>query len=497
MKEINLISLNNSYNNLSPELFDKYLQFYSIKIKESELIDLCKFIEELNLIKKSDYVYDKFFIGYSIPQIGKEFDLLRIGDEEIINIEIKRTSTEERIKKQLIKNKYYLSFLKKDIYNFTYISDTKILYSLDDKDELYTSSLVNLNTILKKQKVKQINDLDSLFKPSDYLVSPFNSTEEFIRSKYFLTSHQEKIKSDILDIITTKKNKFISLKGKAGTGKTLLTYDIAKDLISNGKKTLIVHCGILNEGHLKLKEEFGWEILPAKSIFSINFSKYSLIIIDETQRIYPVQLTHIIDSVSKYSKTVIFSYDSTQYLRNWELNNDIENIIETKNKSTTFELTSKIRTNKEIAQFIKGLFQKDEKIEKQNFSNVEINFFNNHTDALNYIQILKTTDWKTINYTPSSRDYHPYNDCKIENESDNSHTVIGQEFNNVVAIIDEHFYYNSSDSLTAKPYSSKPYYYNPTKMLYQIVTRTRKKLNIVIINNSEVLERCLSMTKTP
>ena len=32
---------------------------------------------------------DGYFVGYTIPQISKEFDLLRFGEESVINIEIK------------------------------------------------------------------------------------------------------------------------------------------------------------------------------------------------------------------------------------------------------------------------------------------------------------------------------------------------------------------------------------------------------------------------
>jgi hypothetical protein len=86
----------------------------------------------------------------------------------------------------------------------------------------------------------------------------------------------------------------------------------------------------------------------------------------------------------------------------------------------------------------------------------------------------------------------PYDQHKIAEEPDNAHTVIGQEFNNVVAVIDEHFYYDETQELSTKNYQ---HYYHPTKMLFQIVSRTRIKLCIVIINNKEILARCLEILK--
>jgi hypothetical protein len=47
--------------------------------------------------------------------LEKEFDLLLFGKDCIINIELKSISTEEKIFKQLERNKYYLSFIEKNI----------------------------------------------------------------------------------------------------------------------------------------------------------------------------------------------------------------------------------------------------------------------------------------------------------------------------------------------------------------------------------------------
>lgn len=54
----------------------------------------------------------------------------------------------------------------------------------------------------------------------------------------------------------------------------------------------------------------------------------------------------------------------------------------------------------------------------------------------------------------------------------NSHRVIGQEFDNVAVVIDEYFSYGASGKLV---YTSQTYY-DSVKVLFQNITRTRKKV---------------------
>lgn len=491
MKAINLISIINAYEDLSPDLRNSYFANFNMSPKLKEFNDLIAFVNELLLINQDIEVFDTYFLGYTIPQISKEFDLLRFGKESILNIELKSTYTGEKIIKQLIQNKYYLSFLDKKILNYTFISDEKMLYSINEDQNLIEVKISELLDIISNQEVEKDCIIDSLFNPTNYLVSPFNSTNAFLETKYFLTDHQEEIKLNAIKLIENSTYNFISICGNAGTGKTLLTYDIAKELIRNKKKVLIIHCGLLNDGHIKLRDENDWDIIPIKYWRNRDFSEYFMIIIDEVQRIRRYQLEVIIKYIRANNSKCIFSYDNLQCLTTDEINNNIAQYITDETSAITFKLTEKIRTNKEIASFILALFDKSRPIEKQKTSNVELSYFKKHIAAKKYIEQLSKQGWKIINYTPSTynKDY-PYEKFKIPYE-DNAHTVIGQEFDKVVAVIDEYFYYDGI-RLTTRGYKNSPYYH-PTKMLFQIVTRTRKKLCIVIIDNNELLERSLNI----
>lgn len=490
MKEVNLISLVQAYKGLSESLYKSYFNIFKVSPKANELDDLESYIEQLQLVNPDARVLDNYFFGYTIPQISKEFDLLRFGDDCVVNLELKSKSSEIKIYKQLIRNLYYLSFLKKKIYSFTYVSSEKQLYSLDNEQNLISVEFEMLFQILSNQNRKEIPDIDNLFNPSNYLVSPFNSTEEFIQDRYFLTAHQEEIKRYSIKDLRKKGESFLSICGRAGTGKTLLAFDIAKELINDSLKVLVIHCGLLNEGHNKLREKYGWDIVSIKYWETHRLSDYFLVILDETQRIYPNQLESIISKIKENEGNCIFSYDKQQCLRTWETNNNISQVISDKTSSKVFQLTEKIRTNKEIASFIIALFDKSRTAEKLNRNNIELSYFQTDIDAKNYIEVLGEQGWKIINYTPSNRHTHPYESYAISKE-DNTHGVIGQEYDKVIAVIDQCFYYEGDD-LSTKGYKHLPYY-NPSKMLFQIMTRTRRKLCVIVINNEEIMTRCLSI----
>lgn len=108
----------------------------------------------------------------------------------IINIEIKTECSLEKILKQQLRNYYYLSFLGKELLIYTYLSDSKKLYKLLTGVEgniLAEVCIAELHQKLYHQQTVRVKDIDILFNPSDYLVSPFNSTDKFMEDKYFLT----------------------------------------------------------------------------------------------------------------------------------------------------------------------------------------------------------------------------------------------------------------------------------------------------------------------
>lgn len=477
-----------AYSSLGKDSYINFLNYYGINIRNEEIEDLKSLVTLLYSQASNKNIFNQFYVGYKIPQIGKEFDLLRFGEECVINIELKSASTEEKVKKQLKRNKYYLSYIRKKTYNLSFVSAIEQLYLLNDNDELNKVDASFLNQLLKSQEIEKINNIDELFNPSDYLVSPFNSTGNFLKNKYFLTNQQEKVKGEILNkLIDATTTNFISVTGSAGTGKTLLIYDIVRK-IRETKKPLIIHCGYLNSGQEILKQH-GWEIIPIKNSNIYNLSEYDVVFIDEAQRIKPKQLDEIVSKVKSFNGNCVFSYDKLQTLARSEERSNIDGKINSIKAIVTYKLSEKIRTNKEIATFIKALFNKTRDFKIINNDNIEFSYFKHIEDAKYYINSIDTREWEILRFTPSQYN-NEHHEQYSEISCETSHKIIGQEFDSVAVMIDKFFSYSEGELI----YRGKTYY-DPVKMLFQNITRTRKRLKLVIIDNEELLNRCVSILK--
>ncbi|EKE4208793.1 DUF2075 domain-containing protein, partial [Campylobacter coli] len=460
--------------------FNFIIKLLKLTLKQYELETLLSFCEILNSqhIKEQD-IFENYYISYKLPHIEKEFDLLKIGEDTIINIELKSEYIEEnKILLQLKRNHYYLSMLNKKIICCVYIKEGNLIYILEN------NKLVNYTVDLLISNLSEIKDytehLNALFSPLNFLISPFNNTSSFLNSKYYLTQQQEEIKNDLLKKIAS--NKIFSIEGVAGTGKTLLIYDIAKNLQNN----CIVHCAQANDGIQKLKEN-KWNIITIKEFNQKFIEDCDVIIVDESQRISLSQVDKFIST----GKIIIFSHDENQKLNSY--NDAKETVKKIKDISNIqYKLSKKIRHNEELAAFIYQMFDLNKvnkyKNKNYNYNNTTIHYEKNLDSAKNYIHYLKNTkNYNHIYLTNSVRRKETLDDIVFDSNI-SAHKSIGQEYDNVLVVIDQHFYYNNN-KLAYKINT----YYNPIETLFQAMSRVRKKLFILIINNEEVFMNCMKI----
>lgn len=493
MKPLNLYVLTRLSTVEEFALFDNQLcdRNSLIKTKEHEIACLRSLVDSLLTYNAFLMSFDGFFYSFNIPQIGKEFDLLRVSDGLIVNIELKSQAvSEEKIKKQLLKNKYYLSHLSKEVVLFTFVKNTNTLFTLTHDQELISDSFFNLANVLANQTDLFLGNIEELFRVSDYLVSPLNTPEKFIKGDYFLTPQQDAFKAQILSIIDSANSfRFIALTGGPGTGKTLLLYDLAVHCSTLGTCCLI-HCGIPSEGHEFLRKKLeNVDILVAKQVNSyIDLSKYEFIFLDESHRFYSGQFQDVVEKTKETGAITVFSYDSKQVLSNKESYAAISEHIETLPNLTKLKLSSKIRTNRELASFIRRLMNLKSTDILPHYPSVAISFANDISEAQMLLAYFRNKGYIFIHYTKSN-----YYSGSLDAYSGdvNTHRVIGQEFDNVVMIMDDTFQYDAQGKLQAKVHPNPDYLYR--QLLFQGLTRVREKLALIVVGDETLFKKILSI----
>lgn len=494
MRAVNLFLLTRNRNMEICSEYENVVSERKTQLKEHEYNSLCALVNTLmeNGIKIADL--DGFHFSYHIKQVPAEFDLLKVGKgRKVINIELKSSMIdEEKIEKQLIRNRHFLQHIADQIDSFTYVAATDKIYTIkDNKIEICSVK----NVIESLESFEEYNDnIDGLFRAKDYLISPLNNPENFINRQYFLTDAQETIKKDILaDTDKAEHRKFWGITGSAGTGKTLLLYDLARNLAERGK-VCIIHCGILCAGHHFLNDKLeNLTIIDAKSLKRDDLegylSSYNYILVDETQRIYGDSYNDIIKFVKENDLIAIFSYDEFQTLTQTETNRKIVERLKSIENFKEKKLTTKIRTNKEMAAFIKALLNLNDVSDiNYKYEGISIVCANSTEETNKIIRYLRHNGYTFIEYTKSR--YQPSLLDKYHGDI-NTHKVIGQEYDNVAVVMDENFMYSETGGLKAYEHPCKDYLFY--KLFFQGVSRAREKLCIVVNNNPELLKKIIGI----
>ena len=230
---------------------------------------------------------DGFYFGFVIPLIGKEFDLVKVTNKYCLNIELKSQDVgEDQILAQLRKNRHYLTLLGRDLMLFTVVTDTLACYRLTDDNELEPTEISEIAKAVRRCRTAYHGNIDKLFRASEYLISPEENPEKFLQGQYFLSPAQDYVKAELLrDISNTSYCAFFHIYGRPCTGKTLLIYDLAKDLSESGR-TLIT-CGEEPSGGLiSISESIeNLDFISVTKIASpVQISGYDFVLVDEALR---------------------------------------------------------------------------------------------------------------------------------------------------------------------------------------------------------------------
>lgn len=491
-KSFSLETFMNVYNDDNQNLLNTFLTMVDnqfgdhgeVRIPSTEPEDL-KCLLDGNLSKLHSSKKDGYFWGIKIGRkLDEEFDILRFGTNSIVNIELKSDLSKDglaSLRDQLRRHKRVLQFLEENLYLYVYIRSNDEIYKLSDNEELISCNFDEIMNDVEESYIdsNRLEELDM----TNLIISPYTDPDEFSKRNYQLIQQQKSVKQRAFD--STKK--FISIKGRAGTGKSLVLFDLAKKYIENDKDIILYFTGQLDEYSI-ITDSIGFNVKPIKFFSENEANKYDIVMFDEAQRLYPAQYKEII---TFNNEKIIFCYDPAQTLSFKELGDSLESNLKELDNHQELKLKDNIRAKPEIYDFISRILEKNARFTQPHSYNNDINlvYFNKKEEASIYIQE-KCENEEFVSVELSSYTTRSTNKVKramVSGEgSKTAHQVIGREFNNVLVTIDEHFYYDS-DGILKSDYQEY-YPYLEREGILQAMTRAKNKLVIVIINNPEVME---------
>lgn len=524
VKSINLYTLTRVEDNDSFAEYEYIISarkdFQRTRIREKE--SLVQLVTKLIKAGAQLADLDDFFYSYTIAHISKEFDLLKVAANRklILNIELKSEDVgEERIKQQLVRNRYYLSPVTTNVISYTYILNTNTVYRLDDNNRLIQSEFVSVVDDMKRFKKCMKNNIESLFKAKDYLISPVNSPERFARHQYFLTNQQEAMSRKLLSgLLKDDDKRYYSVKGEAGTGKTLLLYDTVRKLPVDAGKC-VIHFGRRTPNIDILEKAIpSTDIITSRDLTDGAMLKgYDYILVDETQRLHDDQFEWIVDSACSNNEAgslgslsasnkvgsmnvasddsrssvrntpkVVMFYDCEQVLSRHEQQRAMDKRIEELADENYF-LSDRIRTNPELSAFIRNMFDLNKRARGYKYDCVTICYANSINEFKRLKAYYKAKQYIYIDYEKSYRNVNN----RYKSRKFNTYKVIGKEFDKVLTVIDSKFKYNEYGELCADYDGDNDDILE--KYFYQVVTRARDQLCIIVLNNEDIFRRLLDI----
>lgn len=496
MKAINIYTYSRIQEDMATE-FENILSKRSkkLKVKPQEFYAIRSLVNMLLGIGVEIKDFENFFLSFMIEQIGKEFDLIKLDkDNLVLNIELKSEEVGvEAIQNQLEKNRYYLKHLAPDVRLYTFVETGKELYKYTSKG-LQLVGVEDLKDTMQLFQESLGENLESLFQANSYLISPLNSHQKFMYGDYFLTNQQHDIKKKIVDLILLNDKEYVlGITGKAGTGKTLLLYDIIKEIAERGESCCLIHSGILCDGHRILSAK--WDnvtIFSAKELNGDgveNLKRYQFIFVDESQRIYSSTFEKIIKEVISESKTVIFAYDYAQSLSITEEERNIPAKLQKIDGFMEYTLSDKIRTSKEIASFTRTMMNLNNRARGyMDYSDIDVLFANNIEEAKRLINLYDEKGYIFISYTQSM---YYRNSIDLYPNNYDTHHVIGQEYDKVMIMMDKNFRYDKERRIQGKEHPNPDLLFY--KLLYQAISRAREKLCVLIVENYKLFSDILNI----
>lgn len=490
MKPVNIFILTRVMDTDASRKLERQMSKRSqfLKVKEWEMQGLRAFSDAL--LQHMEHAEELcFFYSFVLPRLGKEFDLLRISENSVINNELKSGNiSDEAIRKQLMLNRYYLATLGKEIYSYTYISDENRLVKLSNSNHIQEADWSWLVENLQKQENCYVGDVEDLFKEERYLISPIADPEHFLRREYFLTSQQLDIKRKILRNIAQNPYGYQGITGLPGTGKSILLYDIAMEL-SRKKKICVFHLGSKPDG-LKVFDErlkrVDFFCCAAEEEVCLK-EDYGAVLIDEGHWLTACNLSGICGYAKEKQIPVLIAYDREDALALEERRTEGIEQVERLPEFTKYQLTNRIRVNGEISSFVYQVMHNNRMGHRYFYPSVELAYANTREEAEVLIGYFRKNGYQYITNRSLGMD------LASDEENQEKASEKGAELDQVVMFMDDSFRYDVSGYLrSCGKYEGGN---SPVRSLYHGLNRAKKRVAIVVAQNPPVFMKLMNIVQ--
>ena len=423
-----------------------------LKVRAWEINSMRALVDQLEKYMPEVYRL-RLFYSFQILRLGKEFDLLQVKKNQIVNIELKSGEvSEDAIRRQLIQNRYYLAILGRPVRSYTYISSQNRLVRLTNHDHIVEAEWEQLCAELQEKSADFSGNLEDLFQAEWYLISPLTQPERFLKKEYFLTAQQKDIERQILKSIRIKRGGYYHFSGLPGTGKTLLLYDIAMKL-SGRQMVCIIHCGASGQEWKRLHERLRRIVWVSDSQITaeMRLDEYETVLVDEAHLLDKETLENIVKAAGK--RPVIFTSDCEDQLSPEEVDQSVKLGIAKLPEIQTFRLTNRIRTNEEISSFVQNMMHIPDYKSGRRFPHVTMFYANDDQEAANLIQDAKKQGYQHL----------------LESE------VAEKAYDSVAIILDGNYFYDSKKYLRSKK--------RTVRNLFHQLNSAKEKLMLIVKDN--------------
>ncbi len=497
MKPINIYAFTRIQEKAALERFERQLSGRSpyLRIRDWEVAGLRSFITRLCETTEKAYEYE-FYYSFTMPKLGKEFDLLRVNDDYVVNIEIKsRDVSTEAIGRQLLMNRYYLSTIGRTAYFYTYVSDTGRLCRLSNSGRVVEAAWEELAAILEKQSECSKGDIEDLFKEDRYLISPFTDPGRFLRNEYFLTNQQNDIRYQILKRIRQKKaehdeNLLVTgFTGLPGTGKTILLFDLAMQL-SKTDKVCIFHMG----SHERELEELDGRLKRIDFYYFADKEKlseikpYSCILVDEGHRMTKQDIEYILGLAKSWNVPAIFSYDREEPVSEKERQDSGYVYLTGTEGFIEYRLTNRIRLNIELSSFIKSVMSVTGGARRREYPSVTV-VSGDSGEAERMIETFIDDGYmyiwdSSIKQPDEGLVFKEMSPALAAAERIEVNEATCKEFDKIVMLVDDTFFYDEEGYLRSKNGGND----RRVRNLFHGLSRAKERIAIVVRNNRRVFD---------